>query len=242
MMKVVLCGANGAMGKLIDEILGDRCVGRVSIDGENNVPKTFEDLGVVDADVVIDFSHHSAIADVVAYSKKIGAAVVVGTTGHTEEEKAIIQEASQELPVFFTGNVSMGIAVLCRLAKQAAAFFPDADIEIVETHHTRKVDAPSGTALMLFNAIKEARPEAVANCGRAGEGKRTKNEVGIHALRLGNVVGIHEVHIHTGNQSLTLKHESGSRAMLADGAVAAATFMVGKEKGMYNMEDILNQV
>ena len=241
-MKVVLCGANGAMGKLIDEILGTECVGRVSIDGENNVPKTFEELGMVQADVVIDFSHHSAIADVMAYAKKIGAAVVVGTTGHTPEEKALIEEASKELPVFFTGNVSMGIAVLCRLAKQAAAFFPDADIEIVETHHTRKVDAPSGTALMLYNAIKEVRPNATANCGRSGEGKRTKDEIGIHALRLGNVVGIHEVHIHTGNQSLTLKHESGSRAMLADGAVAAARFMEGKGKGLYNMEDILNQI
>ena len=241
-MKVVLCGANGAMGKLIDEILGAECVGRVSIDGENNVPKTFEELGPVEADVVIDFSHHSAIADVMAYAKKISAAVVVGTTGHTEEEKALIDAASKELPVFFTGNVSMGIAVLCRLAKQAAAFFPDADIEIVETHHTRKVDAPSGTALMLFNAIKEVRPDATANCGRSGEGKRTKDEIGIHALRLGNVVGIHEVHIHTGNQSLKLTHESGSRAMLADGAVAAARFMEGKGKGLYNMEDILNQM
>ena len=241
-MKVVLCGANGAMGKLIDEILGNECVGRVSIDGENNVPKTFDELGEVDADVIIDFSHHSAIADVIAYAKKIHAAVVVGTTGHTDEEKALIEEASKVLPVFFTGNVSMGIAVLCRLAKQAAAFFPDADIEIVETHHTRKVDAPSGTALMLYNAIKEVRPNATANCGRSGEGKRTKDEIGIHALRLGNVVGIHEVHIHTGNQSLKLTHESGSRAMLADGAVAAARFMEGKGKGLYNMEDILNQV
>ena len=241
-MKAILCGANGAMGKLIDEILGTQCVGRVSIDGENNVPKTFEELGIVDADVVIDFSHHSAIADVMTYSKKINAAVVVGTTGHTDEEKAIIAEAAKELPVFFTGNVSMGIAVLCRLAKQAAAFFPDADIEIVETHHTRKVDAPSGTALMLYNAIKEVRPNATAHCGRSGEGKRTKDEIGIHALRLGNVVGIHEVHIHTGNQSLTLKHESGSRAMLADGAVAAANFLVGKEKGLYGMEDILNEI
>ena len=241
-MRVVLCGANGAMGKLIDEILGEQCVGRVSIDGENNVPRTFEELGKVEADVVIDFSHHSAIADVLAYAKSIGAAVVVGTTGHTEEEKALINEAAQVLPMFFTGNVSMGIAVLCRLAKQAAAFFPDADIEIVETHHTRKVDAPSGTALMLYNAIKEVRPNATAHCGRSGEGKRTPDEIGIHALRLGNVVGIHEVHIHTGNQSLTLKHESGSRAMLADGAVAAARFMEGKGKGLYGMEDILNQI
>ena len=240
-MRAILCGANGAMGKLIDEILGSDCVGRVSLDGENGVPKTFEELGKVEADVIIDFSHHSAIADVLAYGKLTSTAVVVGTTGHTEEEKSLIYEASKEIPVFYAGNVSMGIAVLCRLVKQAAAFFPDADIEIVEAHHTRKVDAPSGTALMLFNAVKAARPNAVANCGRSGEGKRTKDEVGIHALRLGNVVGIHEGHIHTGNQSLTLKHESGSRAMLADGAVAAAKFMVGKAAGLYDMEDILGR-
>ena len=238
-MRAVLCGANGAMGKLIDGILGGEIIGRVSLDGENNVPKTFEELGTVEADVVIDFSHHTAVADVLAYAKKIGAAAVIGTTGHTPEEKTMIAAAAEEIPVFFSGNMSLGIAVLCRLAKQAAAAFPDADIEIVEVHHIRKVDAPSGTALMLFNAIKEVRPEAVANCGRAGEGKRTKEEIGIHALRMGNVVGIHEIHIHTGSQSLTLKHESGSRAMLADGACDAARFMVGKTKGLYSMESML---
>ena len=238
-MRAVLCGANGAMGKLICGLLGEEIVGKVSIDGENGVAKTFSDLGKVEADVVIDFSHHSAVADVLAYAREIGAAAVIGTTGHTPEEKALIFAAAEEIPVFYAGNVSLGIAVLCRLVKQAASFFPDADIEIVETHHTRKVDAPSGTALMLFNAIKEVRPQAVANCGRSGEGKRTKEEIGIHALRLGSVVGVHEVHIHTQNQSLTLRHESGSRAMLAEGAVDAAKFMVGKEKGLYDMESIL---
>ena len=238
-MRAVLCGANGAMGKLIDGILRSEIVGKVSLDGENGVPKTFEELGKIEADVVIDFSHHTAVSDVLAYAKEIGAAAVIGTTGHTPEEKALITAASAEIPVFFSGNMSLGIAVLCRLARQAAAAFPDADIEIVEVHHTRKVDAPSGTALMLFNAIKEVRPQAVANSGRSGEGKRTKEEIGISALRLGNVVGIHEIHIHTGNQSLTLKHESCSRAMLADGAVDAAKFMVGKPKGLYNMESML---
>ena len=238
-MKAVICGANGAMGKLICSILGNEVVGKVSIDGENNVPKTFAELGNVEADVVVDFSHHSAVADVLAYAKEIGAAAVIGTTGHTAEEKEKIYAAAQEIPVFYAGNVSLGIAVLCRLVKQAASYFPDADIEIVEVHHTRKVDAPSGTAHMLFNAIKEVRPNAYENCGRSGEGKRTKDEIGVHALRMGNVVGIHEVHINTGNQTLTLKHESGSRAMLADGAVDAALFMVGKEKGLYNMESIL---
>ena len=238
-MRAILCGANGAMGKLIDGILGSDVVGRVSIDGENGVPKTFEELGAVGGDMLIDFSHHTAIADVLAYTRKIGAAAVIGTTGHAQEEKAMIQAASQEIPVFYAGNVSLGIAVLCRLVKQAAAYFPDADIEIVEIHHTRKVDAPSGTAHMLFNAVKEVRPNAWENCGRSGEGKRTKDEIGIHALRMGNVVGIHEVHINTGNQTLVLKHESGSRAMLADGAVAAARFMEGKAAGLYDMESIL---
>ena len=238
-MRAVVCGANGAMGKLICEIFDDEVVGKVSIDGANNVPRTFAELGKVEADVVVDFSHHTAIADVLAYAKTIGAAAVIGTTGHTEEEKALIYAASEEIPVFYAGNVSLGIAVLCRLVKDAVKYFPDADVEIIEVHHTRKVDAPSGTAHMLFNAIKEVRPNAWENCGRSGEGKRTKDEVGVHALRMGNVVGIHEVHINTGNQTLVLKHESGSRAMLADGAVAAARFMEGKSAGLYDMESIL---
>ena len=238
-MRAVICGANGAMGKLIDGILGDEVFGRVSLDGENGVPRTFAQLGKVDANMVIDFSHHAAVADVLNYAISLNCPVVIGTTGHTAEEKALILEAAKEIPVFFSGNMSLGIAVLCRLAKQAASFFPDADIEIVETHHTRKVDAPSGTALMLFNAIKEVRPEATAHCGRAGEGKRTRDEIGISSLRMGNVVGIHEVHICTGTQTLTLKHEATTRAMLADGAVDAARFMEGKPIGFYNMESIL---
>ena len=238
-MRAVICGANGAMGKLLCDILGSEVVGKVSIDGENNVPKTFDELGVVDADVVIDFSHHSAIADVLAYAKKIGCAAVIGTTGFDEAEKELIRTVATQIPVFWSGNMSLGIAVLCRIAKEAAAFFPDADIEIVEVHHNRKVDAPSGTALMLFDAIKSVRPEATANCGRAGEGKRTKEEIGISSLRLGSTVGVHEVHIHTGTQSLTLRHEAVTRAMLADGGVAAARFICGKPVGLYTMNELL---
>ena len=238
-MKAVICGANGAMGKLIDGILDDAVVGRVSIDGENGVPKTFEELGKVDADVIIDFSHHTAVEQVLSYAKSMGSAAVIGTTGHTAEEKELIYAAAEEIPVFYSGNMSLGIAVLCRLAKQAAVCFPDADIEIVEIHHNRKVDAPSGTAHMLFNALRQVRPDAVEYCGRAGEGKRKKNEIGIASLRLGSVVGVHEVHIHTGSQCLTLRHEAVTRDMLAEGAVDAARFMEGKGKGLYNMEDLL---
>jgi 4-hydroxy-tetrahydrodipicolinate reductase len=238
-MRAVLCGANGAMGKLIDGLMPGEIVGRVSIDGENGVPKTFDELGVVEADLIIDFSHHTAISDVLSYARKIGCGVVVGTTGHTAEEKALIYEAAKELPVFYSGNMSLGIAVLCRLAKEAARYFPDADIEIVEVHHNRKVDAPSGTAHMLFNAIKEVRPEATEHCGRSGEGKREKNEIGVSSLRMGNVVGIHEVHICAGSQTLTLRHEAVTRTMLAEGAVDAARFMVGKPAGLHNMDALL---
>ena len=238
-MKAVICGANGAMGKLIGERLEGEIAGLVSLDGENGVPKTFGELGIVQTDVVIDFSHHSAVGDVLAYARGLGCAAVIGTTGHTREEKQLILDAAQSIPVFFSGNMSLGIAVLCRLARQAAVCFPDADIEIVEVHHNRKVDAPSGTARMLFEAVKAARPELMEHCGRAGEGKRLPNEVGISSLRMGNVVGIHEVHICTPSQTLTLRHEAGNRGMLADGAVDAARFICGKKPGLYDMESLL---
>lgn len=238
-MRAVLCGANGAMGKLISGLLGAEIVGRVSLDGENGAARTFAELGEQDADVVIDFSHHTAACDVAAYAVKIGAAAVIGTTGHTAEEKAAISRAAETVPVFYSGNMSLGIAVLCRLAKQAAACFPDADIEIVETHHNRKADAPSGTAHMLFEAVRSVRPNAVEHCGRAGEDRRTREEIGISSLRMGGIVGIHEVHICTGNQVLTLRHEALSREMLAEGAVDAARFILGKQPGLYGMEDLL---
>ena len=238
-MRAILCGANGAMGKLIDDILGQEVVGRVSIDGENGVPKTFAELGHVPADVVIDFSHHTAVADVLSYAEKIGAAAVIGTTGHTPEEKEWIFAAAKKIPVFYSGNMSLGIALLCSLTRQAVALFPEADVEIVEVHHNRKVDAPSGTAKMLFEAVKSVRPNAYEHDGRSGECKRTCDEVGISSLRMGNVVGIHEVHICTPSQTITLRHEVATRSMLAEGGVEAARFLVGKPKGMYQMEHLL---
>ena len=240
-MRAVVCGAGGAMGTLICDLLEDRLAGKVSLDEKNGSVKTFGELKTNDADMVIDFSHHTAISDVVNYALSHRCALVVGTTAHTEEEKALIHAAAKEIPVFYCGNMSLGIAVLCDLAKQAAACFPDADIEIVEVHHNRKVDAPSGTALMLANAIQEVRPESRILCGRAGEGKRKENEIGISSLRMGNVVGIHEVHICAGAQSLTLRHEAFSRSMLAEGAMAAAEFLSGKPAGLYDMQSLLAQ-
>lgn len=238
-MRAVLCGANGAMGQLIAGILGDEVVGRVSLDGADGVAKTFDELGRVEADVIIDFSHHSAAADVLRYAREIGAAAVIGTTGHTADEKQLIFDAAKEIPVFYSGNMSIGIALLCQLTRQTVALFPDADVEIVEIHHNRKVDAPSGTAKMLFEAVKAERPDAVEHDGRSGECKRTKDEVGISSLRMGGIVGVHEVHVCTASQEITLRHQVYNRAMLAEGGVQAARFMVGKPQGLYAMTDLL---
>ena len=237
-MRAVICGANGAMGKLLQQRFDD-IAGLVSIDGENGVARRFGELGDVNAQVVVDFSHHSAAPDAAAYAVEKGCALVIGTTGHTDAERTAILEAAKSVPVFYAGNMSLGIAVLCRLAKEAARSFPDADIEIVEIHHNRKVDAPSGTAKMLFEAVKEVRPNATANCGRAGEGKRTREEIGISSLRMGSIVGIHEVHICTESQRLTLRHEASDRGMFADGALEAAKFLMDKPAGLYNMENLL---
>ena len=238
-MRAVICGANGAMGKLLQKALGSEAIGLVSLDGEQGVRKTFQELPEIAPDVVIDFSHHSAVFSVLAYAKEKACAVVIGTTGHTPQEKQLITDAAKEIPVFYSGNMSLGIAVLCRLAKQAVRSFPDADIEIVEIHHNRKVDAPSGTAHMLFDALQEVRQDAYEHCGRRGEGKRQPNEIGISSLRMGNIVGIHEVHIATPTQTLTLRHEAQDRAMFADGAVEAARFLQGKASGLYTMTDLL---
>ena len=192
-----------------------------------------------EADVVIDFSHHSLTCALLDFAEEKNLPVVLATTGQTEEENARIRKAAEKIPLFLAANYSLGVAALTDLVKRAAALYPDAEIEIVEQHHDRKVDAPSGTALSLFNAIREVRPDAEANCGRSGYGKRTKNEVGIHAVRMGNIAGVHEVMIGTQNERITLKHEAFSRGVFAEGSLKAAAFLAGKGPGIYGMKDLL---
>jgi len=192
-----------------------------------------------EADVVIDFSHHSLTGKLLDFAKARKLPLVLATTGQTEEEKALILDAAKEIPIFLAANYSLGVATLTDLVKRAAALYPDAEIEIVEQHHDRKIDAPSGTALALFNAVKEVRPEAEANCGRSGQGRRTKDEVGIHAIRMGNIVGVHEVMIGTQNERITLKHEAFSRGVFAEGSLKAAAFLAGKPAGLYDMKDLI---
>ena len=189
--------------------------------------------------VVVDFSDHTATAELLDSCVRLSLPLVLGTTGHTEAERAQIYAAAERIPLFYSGNMSLGIAVLTELAKRAAAAFPDADIEIVEIHHNQKLDVPSGTALMLANAIQEQRRDAVLHIGRHENGKRTSREIGIHSVRLGSEVGTHEILISTGSETLTLKHQAGSRALFAEGALAAAAFLSrGAAPGLYSMKDL----
>ena len=192
------------------------------------------------ADVIIDFSFHGLTADLLAFARGRRLPLVLATTGQTEEEMALIREAAKEIPIFMAANYSLGIAVMQDLVKRVTALYPNAEIEIVEQHHDRKIDAPSGTALALFESVRAARPEAVALTGRSGQGKRKPEEVGIHAIRMGNIVGIHEVMISTQNECITLKHQAFSRGVFAEGSLKAAKFLIGKAPGLYDMKDLLN--
>ena len=166
--------------------------------------------------------------------------IMLATTGQTEDEKAAITAAADKIPLFRAANMSLGIATLVSLVKTAVCMFPDADIEIIEKHHNQKLDVPSGTALALADAVKAVREEAEFVVGRHENGKRRKEEVGIHSLRLGGVVGEHEVIITTGNETISLKHEAHSRAVFADGGVMAAAYVAAQTvPGLYTMEDLV---
>jgi 4-hydroxy-tetrahydrodipicolinate reductase len=246
MIRVLVHGSNGKMGAEVLKCLSKDAdatllcgVDRVGT-GAETYPyyKSFAEVQDV-PDVIIDFSYHALIGEVLDYAERVGRPAVIATTGFTESELARLREAAKKIPVFFSGNMSVGIALLVDFAKKAAAAFPDADIEIVETHHNRKQDAPSGTALMIADGIREVRRGAKYNLARHGEGKREKDEIGIHALRMANIVGEHEVFITTDTQQLCIKHTAYDRALFAEGAVKAATFLVKKESGLYNMYDML---
>ena len=236
-MKFLLIG-QGKMGKLIAstaEAAGDEIVGAYHRENLSEL----SGAGRI-ADAVIDFSRPETLPAVEEYIRRTGTPLISGTTGYTDEEMRRLLALGDCAPVLWAANYSIGVAVFYRLLTQISdTLKPDFDIEMTETHHNQKVDAPSGTAHMLFQAIQQVRPQATEHCGRAGEGKRTKEEVGVSSLRLAGIVGIHEIHICTPTQQLVLRHEAFDRGMFADGAVEAAAFLAGKQPGIYNMENLL---
>ena len=250
-MNILINGILGHMGRELEKLCIDGYRGaklfcgvdvNASSTQEQTCPvyKAFCDIpSSHEIDCIIDFSHHTSTPELLSYAVENKIPAVIATTGHTEEELLVIREAGKRIPVFFSANMSLGVALLVELAKNAAEAMPDAEIEIVEKHHNRKLDAPSGTALMIADGICSVRRGAYVNLGRSGQGKRTPDEIGIHAIRMGNIVGEHEVIIGTQNQTITLKHEAHSRALFAEGALAAAAFLVGTEAGIYDMKSLV---
>ena len=245
MMRLILNGAGGRMGAVVRDLLaerGEELDAVISGSADPAAQGGFAPIqnSIISGDLVLDFSHHTAVKDLLPWAAARKLPVVIATTGHTPEELEMIDNYSKVIPLFFAANLSMGVALMADFAKRAAAFFPEADIEIVETHHNRKLDAPSGTALALAKAVQEGRPGSTVAYGRSGMGKRKPGEITVHALRMGNIPGQHEIHITTDHQQLTLRHEAYDRVLFAEGAITAARFLLGKPAGLYGMEDILN--
>lgn len=242
MIRVIINGASGAMGtklsQAIDRTDDMEVVAGAALNGEGGFYSKLEEYQGP-ADIVIDFSHHSDTVPLMDYCVSRGLPAVVCTTGQTQEELDYIAKAAESIPVFKSANMSVGVALTAKLVKEVAAKFGACDIEILEIHHNRKVDAPSGTAIMLADAVREARPELHYNLGRSGMAKREADEIGISAVRMGNIVGTHEVMFGTNTQTITISHQAHDRALFADGAVAAARFLTGKPAGLYNMDDLL---
>ncbi len=246
-MRILLSGLGGHMGAEVAKLCAEGYRGAELVAGVDYmnwqnaaVPCAPDfDSACADVDCIVDFSHHSCTNALLAFAVKNRLPLVIATTGQTDDERAAIREAAERIPLFVAANFSVGVALLIEMAKKVAAAMPEAEIEIIEKHHDRKVDAPSGTALAIAEAIRTVRPEATFACGRSGFGKRTKEEIGIHAIRMGNLAGEHEVLIGTNNQTITLKHETHSRALFAEGALAAAAFLCGKPAGYYDMHSLL---
>lgn len=252
MKKIILCGCGGRMGRAVTELIGasDKCniVAGVDINASElgalcpfPVYENINDFSGK-ADVIIDFSHHSALASLLEYSEAHSTPLVIATTGHTDEERESMIKAAEKTAVFFSRNMSIGINLLIELCKETASMLgEDFDIEIIEKHHNNKLDAPSGTAMMIAEALKDERDgetEFVYDRHDVRR-KRSKSEIGIHAIRGGTIVGEHDVIFAGNNEIVTLSHTATSREIFANGALKAALFMVGKGAGMYSMTDLI---
>ena len=249
MTRIILSGCCGKMGGVIQNIVANRDDATIvaGVDKYNNNMTEFpvyENISDVkeEADVVIDFSNPSLLDNLLEYGKTTKTALVIATTGYDDCQKKKIADASKNCPVFFTYNYSLGINLLATLAKKAAALLGDEfDIEIVEQHHNQKIDAPSGTALMLADAINEELNNRMKYeyDRHSKREKRTKNEIGMHSIRGGTIVGEHEIIFAGRDEIITLSHSARSKEVFAVGAVNAAVFMTGKEAGMYDMAEIV---
>lgn len=250
MLKLIVCGYNGAMGKMLKECIEKtsdtvlvagvaRSAQTGTCDGDVKLFHTFDDCDV-EADAVIDFSHPGNLDAMLRYVKRTKTPVVIATTGFDEEQNKAIEETSKEVPVLLSHNTAVGVNVVIELVKEAAKLLEGFDIEIIEKHHNRKEDAPSGTAKMLISAIKEVLPESHEVYGRSGRScKRQPGDIGVSSVRAGNIISDHDVLFCSDSETVTIAHHSQSNAIFADGSIQAAKFLVESPAGLYEMKDIL---
>lgn len=252
MTRIAISGACGKMGRVIANIIDARSDCEVSA-GIDVAGEQYADFPIYKSvfdlpekpDVIIDFSHPSALPDLLSYGKMNSVPLVLATTGYSDEERAEITAASSQVPIFFTFNMSLGINLLVELAKKATQILGGQfDIEIVEKHHNLKKDAPSGTAIMIAEAINEEldnRCHFVYDRHNVRQ-PRGKDEIGMHAIRGGTIVGEHDVIFAGRDEVITLSHSAQSKEVFAAGSVNAAVFLKGKPAGMYTMNDLITEV
>ena len=249
MIKVIINGINGKMGKVLSNAVINTENMELTAgfdiydDGKNECivykkPTDFKG----DADVIIDFSHPSLLKDLLSYAVLTKTAVVVATTGLSDDEKQLMRDASEKIAVFHSANMSLGVNLLIDLVKQAAKLlYENYDIEIIEKHHNQKIDAPSGTALMIADEIAKTLDNGINYTydRHSVRKKREKKEIGIHAVRGGTIVGEHEVIFAGKDEIISVNHLAMSKEIFATGSLRAAGFIVTKEKGMYSMKDVI---
>ncbi len=248
MIDIILCGAAGRMGRAVAAAAAEhncRIVAGVDLIPSNvdfPIVTNIDDI-TVKANVIVDFSHHTAVEKLAPYAKKTHTPIVIATTGHNEEELNIINKLARSVPVFYSRNMSLGVNLLINLCKNAAAVLGEKyDVEIIEKHHNKKLDAPSGTALMIAEAIKEVRGGAEYVYDRTKERhQREQKEIGIQSIRGGNIIGEHEVMFCGNDEIITISHSATSRELFAEGALRAAEFVITKQKGFYTMKELLQE-
>lgn len=247
--KIAISGCCGKMGRVVADIIASREDAEV-VAGIDKVPSLDAKFPVISSptllpkapDVIIDFSHPSALEGLLSYAKTNNTALVLASTGYSQEDIARIRSASGEIPIFFTANMSIGINLLCELAKKAYSVLGGQfDIEIVEKHHNQKIDAPSGTAIMLAEAINQSAGDSYSYTydRHSVRKKREHNEIGIHSVRGGTIVGEHEIIFAGRDEIISLSHSAMSKEVFAVGAVNAAIFINGRPAGLYSMSDML---
>lgn len=249
MIKAILVGCCGKMGGNITNCANNdgqikivAGVDKINTGKDYPVFSDFKDINV-DADVIIDFSHISLLDGILNYAKQKNMPVVLATTGYSGEQIEKIKEFSKFIPIFFTFNMSIGVNLLCSLAQKASKILGgDFDIEIIEKHHNQKIDAPSGTAIMLANAINKEFDDSLnyEYDRHSKRNKRPKNEIGIHSVRGGTIVGEHDVIFAGRDEVITLSHQALSKEVFAVGALRAAKFLINKPSGLYDMNNIMD--